>query len=131
MSASVEWNSGMFFDGFVLAHVPVRQPEMPGGMCEDDRAAGGIDLGHDREGRARGDKLPFPMLVSWGAKGKTAAWHVALRIRALRIRALRIRALGIWRAYCANEVTGGPVTSGHYIAEGTPGELPTAFGGFF
>jgi haloacetate dehalogenase len=54
--------------------------------------------------------------VLWGSKGKIASWYDAL---------------AIWRAYCANDVTGGPITSGHYIAEEAPAELLSAFGGFF
>jgi len=84
-------------------------------MCEDYRAAASIDLVHDRESRAKGEKIGCPLLVLWGAKGSIAKWYDAP---------------AIWRAYCAGDVTGGPVPSGHYIAEEAPGELLTAFGGF-
>lgn len=94
----------------------VRQPAMVRGMCEDYRAAASIDLVHDRESRARGDKVRCPMLVLWGAKGSIAKWYDAP---------------AIWREYCTGEITGGPVASGHYIAEEAPGELLTAFDGFF
>jgi haloacetate dehalogenase len=94
----------------------VRQPAVVRGMCEDYRPAASIDLVHDRESRARGDKVRCPMLVLWGSKGKIGSWYDAL---------------AIWRAYSANDVTGGPITSGHYIAEEAPAELLTAFGGFF
>ncbi len=40
-------------------------------------------------------------------------------------------ALAIWREYRANEVAGGPVTSGDYIAEEAPAELLNAFKEFF
>jgi haloacetate dehalogenase len=94
----------------------VRQPTMVRGMCEDYRAAASIDLVHDRESRARGEKVRCPMLVLWGSKGSIAKWYDAL---------------AIWRTYCANEMTGGPITSGHYIAEEAPGALLEAFGAFF
>jgi haloacetate dehalogenase len=94
----------------------VRQPEMVRGMCEDYRAAASIDLVHDRESRASGQKVRCPMLVLWGAKGSIAKWYDAL---------------AIWREYCASEVKGGPIQSGHYIAEEAPGELLTAFKEFF
>jgi haloacetate dehalogenase len=48
------------------------------------------------------------LLVLWGAKGKIAKWYDAL---------------AIWRQYCAGEVTGGPIDSGHYLAEEAPGPV--------
>jgi len=56
------------------------------------------------------------MLALWGSKGRIAQWYDAL---------------AIWRTYCANDVSGGAIQSGHYIAEEAPGELLTAFRGFF
>ena len=93
-----------------------RNPDMIRGMCEDYRAAASIDLEHDRARRAAGDKIQCPLLVLWGAKGKIGQWYDAL---------------AIWRQYCAAEVTGGPVNSGHYLAEEAPGEVLERFGAFF
>ena len=75
-----------------------------------------LDLVHDRESRAAGIKVTCPMLALWGAKGKIGGWY---------------EPLPIWRSYCAAEVTGGPVQSGHYLAEEAPGEVLAAFEGFF
>jgi haloacetate dehalogenase len=86
----------------------VRMPEMIRGMCEDYRAAASIDLEHDRASRAAGRKIQCPLLVLWGRKGKIEQWYDAL---------------AIWRQYCAAEVTGGPVSSGHYLAEEAPDEV--------
>jgi haloacetate dehalogenase len=86
------------------------------GMCEDYRAAATIDLEHDRASRAAGDKLRCPLLVLWGAKGKIETWYDAL---------------SVWRQYCAAEVTGGSIPSGHYLAEECPGEVLERFGAFF
>ena len=94
----------------------VRQPEMVRGMCEDYRAAASIDLKHDRATRAAGIKVRCPMLALWGAKGKIGKWYDAL---------------AIWREYCDNEVIGGPIQSGHYIAEEAPDELLAWFDRFF
>ena len=63
------------------------------GMCEDYRAAAGIDLVHDRASRAAGRKVQCPMLVLWGAKGKIDEWYDAL---------------AIWRQYCAADGDGRP-----------------------
>ena len=86
----------------------VRMPEMIRGMCEDYRAAATIDLVHDRASRAAGQKIQCPLRVLWGRKGKIQQWYDAL---------------GIWQEYCAADVSGGPVNSGHYLAEEAPGEV--------
>ena len=93
-----------------------RNPDMIRGMCEDYRAAGTIDLEHDRASRTAGQKVRCPMLVLWGAKGKIGQWYDAL---------------AIWRQYCAAEVTGGAIDSGHYLAEEAPGEVLEHFRRFF
>lgn len=93
-----------------------RNPDAIRGMCEDYRAAATIDLVHDRESRAAGRKVQCPMLVLWGAKGRIGGWYDAL---------------AIWRQYCAAEVTGGPVDSGHYLAEEAPQETLAKLLAFF
>jgi haloacetate dehalogenase len=94
----------------------VRTPEMIRGMCEDYRAAATVDLEHDRAARAASAKVQCPMLVLWGAKGKIGKWYDPLEI---------------WRQYCSAEVTGGPVDSGHYLAEEAPAEVLERFKTFF
>ena len=90
-----------------LAHI--KNPEMIRGMCEDYRAATTIDLVHDRQSRADGQKVTCPMLALWGNKGKIGQWYSD--------------PLSIWRSYANGPVTGGGVASGHYIAEEAPDEL--------
>ena len=86
----------------------VRNPEMIRGMCEDYRAAATIDLEHDRASRAAGTRIRCPLLVLWGARGRIGGWYDAL---------------AIWRDYCSARVEGGPVESGHYLAEEAPDEV--------
>jgi haloacetate dehalogenase len=107
-----------FFDREALADYlkAVHSPEMIRGMCEDYRAAATIDLEHDRASRAAGEKVRCPMLVLWGKKAKIEAWYDAL---------------AVWRQYCAAEVRGGPVDSGHYLAEEAPGEVLEQLTAFF
>lgn len=93
-----------------------RDPDAIRGMCEDYRAAATIDLDHDRASRAAGRKVACPMLALWGAKGKIGGWY---------------EPLSIWRSYCSAEVSGGPVPSGHYLAEEAPGDVLAAFERFF
>ena len=85
------------------------------GMCEDYRAAASIDLEHDRISRAEGRKVICDMLVLWGSKGKIGGWYDPL---------------DLWRHYCTGTVQGGPVNSGHYLAEEAPDEVLSALDGF-
>jgi haloacetate dehalogenase len=94
----------------------VRNPEMIRGMCEDYRAAATIDLDHDRASRADGSRVRCPLVVLWGAKGKIGQWYDPL---------------AIWRDYADGPVAGGPVPSGHYLAEEAPEAVLAAFEGFF
>lgn len=80
-------------------------------ICEDYRAATTIDLEHDRASRAAGDRVACPLLALWGAKGKVGVWYEPLEV---------------WRRYASGEVTGGPVSSGHYLAEEAPQEVLAA-----
>ena len=93
-----------------------RRPDTIVGMCEDYRAAATIDLEHDRASRGSGLRVQCPVLVLWGAKGRIGEWY---------------RPLDIWRQYCAAEVTGGSVDSGHYLAEERPEEVLRHFESFF
>jgi haloacetate dehalogenase len=94
----------------------VRDPNMIRGMCEDYRAATGIDLVHDRESRAAGRKVQCPMLALWGSKGKIGQWY---------------EPLDVWRQYCAAEVTGRSLPTGHYLAEEAPAAVIEQFETFF
>lgn len=107
-----------FFHPDALAEylAAARDPAMIRGMCEDYRAAATIDLDHDRASRGAGLKIRCPLLVLWGSKGKIAEWYDAL---------------AIWRAYCAGDVSGGSVPSGHYLPEEAPDEVLRRFEAFF
>jgi len=87
------------------------------GMCEDYRAAAGIDLEHDRADRAAGRLLEAPLRVLWGAEG------VVQRC---------FRPLDEWKRV-ASDVRGHDLPSGHYIPEEAPdllaSELEQFFGG--
>ena len=55
-------------------------------------------------------------MVLWGATGKIGGWYDPV---------------ALWTEYCAGAVTGGPVNSGHYLAEEAPGEVLAAVEPFF
>ena len=83
--------------------------------CEDYRASAGIDLDHDRESRARGEKMACDTLVIWGANG------VVNRL---------FEPLALWQAQCAATVTGQAVPAGHFIPEELPAETTQALFNF-
>ncbi|WP_159348026.1 alpha/beta fold hydrolase [Roseomonas harenae] len=84
-------------------------------ICEDYRAATGLDLEHDRTSRMVGERIRCPMLVLWGSKGKIGQWYQPLQL---------------WRDFADGPITGGPVNSGHYLAEEAPEEVMAALDGF-
>jgi haloacetate dehalogenase len=77
------------------------------GMCEDYRAAAGIDLTHDRADLDAGRLLQSPLLVLWGEQG------VVHRC---------FKPLHEWRRV-AVDVQGEALPCGHYIAEEAPHTL--------
>ena len=84
--------------------------QLPGAahaMCEDYRAAAGIDLDHDRADRERGQRLAMPLLALWGEQG------VVQRC---------FEPLAEWRRV-ADDVRGVPLPCGHYIPEEVPDDL--------
>ena len=83
--------------------------------CEDYRASAGIDLQHDRDSRARGEKIACDTLVLWGAHG------VVQRL---------FEPLALWQAQCAGAVTGWAMPAGHFITEQRPEETAAALKAF-
>ena len=77
------------------------------GLCEDYRAAAGIDLEHDRADRAAGRRLAIPVLVLWGRNGVIEKCF---------------QPLDEWRQV-ALDVRGQSLPCGHYIPEEAPEQL--------
>ncbi len=97
------------FDPRALAEY-LRAIALPGtahGICEDYRAAAGIDLQHDRADRDAGHSLQMPLLVLWGEQG------VVHRC---------FEPLAEWQRVAA-DVRGEALPCGHYIAEEAPALL--------
>ncbi|WP_348682504.1 alpha/beta fold hydrolase [Acidovorax soli] len=100
------------FDARALAEY-TRCLALPGaahGICEDYRAAAGIDLVHDRADRDAGHRLGMPLLALWGEQG------VVHRC---------FKPLAEWQRVAAN-VRGHALPCGHYIAEEAPDALLAA-----
>jgi haloacetate dehalogenase len=84
--------------------------------CEDYRASAGIDLDHDRESRAHGDKIACDMLVLWGGKGVVEKLF---------------KPIDLWQAQCAGRVEGECMPAGHFIPEELHQETARALRAFF
>ncbi|HSI55258.1 MAG: alpha/beta fold hydrolase [Ramlibacter sp.] len=84
--------------------------------CEDYRASAGIDLEHDRESRARGQKVECDMLVLWGDRGLVGKMF---------------KPLDLWQAQCNGEVRGYSMPAGHFIPEELHAETAQALREFF
>ena len=115
---SREPKSDDFFHPEALADylAAARDPAAIRGMCEDYRAAATIDLEHDRESRATGQRITCPLLVMWGTRGKIGNWYDPV---------------AIWERYCDAPVSARPIDTGHYLAEEDPEAVTAAFHAFF
>lgn len=79
-------------------------PNWATGICEDYRASATIDLQHDRDGRAQGERLRMPVRVFWGERGAVGQ---------------NFDVLGLWRAV-ADDIAGRALPGAHYLAEEIP-----------
>ena len=85
-------------------------------VCEDYRAAAGIDLDMDRADDRSGNKIKAPLLALWGAQGTVGRlWDV----------------LATWRAKAEGAVEGTALPCGHLIPEERPDLVIGEFRRFF
>ncbi len=85
-------------------------------VCEDYRAAAGIDLDQDRADDEAGRKIKAPLLALWGAEGTVGKlWDV----------------LATWRPKSDALVTGQALPCGHLLPEEQPDLVVTQFRRFF
>jgi len=76
--------------------------------CEDYRAGATIDLAHDEADMDH--KIACPLLVLWGGRGLVDKWFDPL---------------AVWRER-ADDVRGGAIDAGHFLAEEKPEETAAA-----
>ncbi len=86
------------------------KPEVIHASCEDYRAGAGCDPEFDAIDRKAGRQITCPMLAIWGASRKSGFVN---------------KPLETWRAWCPH-VVGGPIESGHFLAEEAPAETLAA-----
>jgi haloacetate dehalogenase len=85
-------------------------------ICEDYRAAAGIDLEQDKMDDAAGHKIQAPLLALWGGKGTVGKlWDV----------------LATWRPKSASTATGKALPCGHLLPEEQPDAVLAEFQAFF
>jgi haloacetate dehalogenase len=85
-------------------------------VCEDYRAAAGIDLDQDRADDQVGRKIKVPLLALWGAKGTVGKlWNV----------------LATWRPKTQAALEGEALPCGHLIPEEQPEMVISRFRRFF
>ena len=85
-------------------------------VCEDYRAAAGIDLDQDRADDAAGHKISAPLLALWGAEGTVGKlWDV----------------LATWRPKTLASLEGRSLPCGHLLPEEKPDLVISAFRSFF
>jgi haloacetate dehalogenase len=94
----------------------IRNPDVVHGMVEDYRAGLGIDREHDEADRASGRKIACPLHVLWSTRDD--------------MELLYGDPLAVWRPW-ATYLSGGPIVSGHHVAEEAPRELAAALEAFF
>jgi len=92
-----------------------RNPETVRAICEDYRAGATIDCAHDAQDRDRARRISCPLLALWGKQARLEAWYDTL---------------AVWRQW-ADDVRGGPIDCGHYLAEERPDETSEALISFF
>ncbi len=92
-------------------------PKTIHGSCEDYRAAASIDLEHDNTDQMAGRKIAAPILALWGRRSGVGKYYGG-------------DILAVWRE-AATEVSGGPLETGHYLAEEDPKSVLEAFERFF
>jgi haloacetate dehalogenase len=97
----------------------LRDPVHIHAICEEYRAAAGLDREHDEEDRKTGRRIRCPLLALWSGRGALSDWYSEAG-----------GPLAIWRDW-SHDVHGHPVDAGHFFPEEIPTETAVALEGFF
>jgi len=100
-----------FFDPAALEEYKryMRNPATVHAMCEDYRAAAGVDLDMDTKDFEAGKKITSPVLVLWGATGGVGRNH-------------KPGPGEIWQRYASDIRGAKALPCGHYLSEEAPEE---------
>jgi haloacetate dehalogenase len=94
----------------------IRNPHTVWAMLEDYRAGLTVDRAAEEADRAAGRRVSCPTLVLWSSRDDLEELHGD--------------PLAIWADWTSGPLAGGPVDSGHHMAEEAPSELAVALVGF-
>lgn len=97
----------------------LRDPAHVHAICEEYRAAAGLDRAHDHADREAGRRIACPLLALWSRHGALAEWY-----------GQEGGPLGLWRNW-ADTVSGKATPGGHFFPEELPGETAAALDDFF
>jgi len=97
----------------------LRDPEHVHAICEEYRAAAGVDRDHDELSRKAGARIICPVLALWSANGGLNSWYRN-----------EGGPLALWREW-ADDVTGHAIDGGHFFPEEKPGQVATTLSDFF
>jgi haloacetate dehalogenase len=86
-------------------------------ICEEYRAAAGIDREHDKSDRLAGHQIMCPLLVLWSADGPLGTWYESGPIP-------------LWQTW-ADNVQGQALKAGHFFPEEVPDQTTGALKNFF
>ncbi|MEU9555320.1 alpha/beta hydrolase [Streptomyces fumanus] len=95
----------------------VHDPATVHAMCEDYRAGLGIDREHDEADRRAGRRIGVPLQMLWATRDDMVDLYGDV--------------LGVWRDWAGGHLEGGPIESGHHMAEEAPEELAAALRAFW
>lgn len=105
------WGSAAdaFPDDVKQAYVEaLRDPQRVHSICEEYRAAAGIDRDHDRDDLTSGRKIVCPMLALWSGRGALSEWYEA-----------EGGPMALWQKWAA-KLQGQAVDAGHFFPEEEP-----------
>jgi haloacetate dehalogenase len=97
----------------------LREPSHAHAICEEYRAAAGLDRLHDGADRAHGRRIRCPLLVLWSGSGPLGDWYADAG-----------GPLGLWHAW-ADDVRGCALDAGHFFPEEQPQQTADALQHFF
>jgi haloacetate dehalogenase len=95
----------------------LRDPSHAHAICEEYRAATGIDRRHDQADRDAGRNIRCPVRALWGAQGPLDSWYPEGPV-------------ALWRGW-TDEVDGYPLKGGHFFPEAAPEQTAEALREFF
>jgi haloacetate dehalogenase len=117
-AASVWGTPGAAFrDAVRAAYAAALLPPHAHAICEEYRAAAGLDREHDRADLAAGRRIACPVLALW-AEGSVDSWYRDAG-----------GPLSLWRRW-ADDVQGRRVEGGHFFPEARPAETAAALRDF-